>query len=195
MRYELQVTRSNYSDGTIDILQSGVFEHNSELKHGLQRKATEVALHEDHREIFKAPKWTNEEITINGETFMMMHMTAFSEESRTQLTLRKVGDDAEVTIETGTRNASGEKHAFAVEVQEQADGQLNVVSREIVHAANQNAAKLQINGEYESFEGSWSKMPYGGIYRTNAETGQIVVLRQLSPEEAAELDDTEEASE
>ena len=189
MRYELQVTQLDYAAGNFDIIQSGVFEHNSNLKHGLQRKALEVALAEGLRETFKSPKWTNEEITVGGETFMMMHMTAFTEESRYQLTLRQVADEAEVTIETKSQRAAGEKHPFAVEIQEQDDGQLTVVSTKVIHAANQNAAKLQINGEYEAFDGNWSKMPYGGIYRTNTETGQIVVLRQLSAEEAAELDE------
>lgn len=191
MRYAIRVTQ--FDGNGSEILQNDVFEHNSELKHGLQRKAETVVLSEDYRAEFASAKWTNEEITIDDATFMMMHKTAFHADYTRQLTLQRVADDAEVTFESVVRRASGEKHPFAVEVQEQADGQLNVVSREIVHATNETAAKLQINGEYEAYEGKWSKMPYGGIYRTNPETGQIVVLRQLSAEEAAELG--EEASE
>ena len=187
MKYGLTVTQYAVDASSVEILQNDVFEHNSTIKHGLQRKATDVVLSEDHRESFASAKWTNEDVDIDGETVRMMHKSVFTAESTMQLVLRQVSDDAEVTIETTSRTSTGEKHPFAVEVQEQADGQLNVVSRKIIHAANETAAKLQLNGDYEAYEGKWSKMPYGGIYRTNPETGQIVVLRPLSAEEAAEL--------
>ena len=185
MRFSLTVTQFD-NDGT-DILQNDVFDHGSEVKHGLQRKAMDVVLHEDYREAFASAKWTNEDVELDGETVRMMHKTVFHVDYRRQLTLQRVGDDAEVTVETTTRKSTGEKNPFAVEIQEQADGQLNVVDSKVIYAANETAAKLQLNGDYEAYEGKWSKMPYGGIYRTNPETGQIVVLRPLSAEEAAEL--------
>ena len=185
MKFRLTVTR--FDADSSEIIQNDVFEHGSAIKHGLQRKAMETILNEDHREAFASAKWTNEDVELDGETVRMMHKTVFDAEHTTQLVLRPAADDAEVTVETTTRKSTGEKHPFAVEVQEQDSGQLNVVSRKIIHAANETAAKLQLNGDYEAYEGKWSKMPYGGIYRTNTETGQIVVLRPLSAEEAAEL--------
>ena len=187
MRFSLTVTQFAVDGSSVENIQADVFEHSSAIKHGLQRKAMDVVLNEDYREAFASAKWTNEDVEIDGETVRMMHKSVFTAESTMQLVLRQVSDDAEVTVETTTRKSAGEKHPFAVEVQEQADGQLNVVDRKIIHAANETAAKLQLNGDYEAYEGKWSKMPYGGIYRTNSETGQIVVLRPLSAEEAAEL--------
>ena len=189
MNYRLKVTRFDAESATI--IQNDVFAHGSNLKHGLQRKATTAILNKDYRAAFEHAKWTNEDVTVDDETLLMMHKTAFAVDYTMQLTLQQVDDDTEVTVETAARQVNTDKNAFAVEIQSHADGQLNVDSREIIYAANINAAKLQINGEYESYEGKWTQMPYGGIYRNNTETGNIVVLRQLSDEEAAELAETE----
>ena len=189
MNYRLKVTRFDVESATI--IQNDVFAHGSNKKHGLQRKATTAILNEDYRAAFEHAKWTNEDVTVDDETLLMMHKTAFAVDHTMQLTLQQVDEDVEVTVETAARQVNTDKNAFAVEIQSHADGQLNVNSREIIYAANIDAAKLQINGEYESYEGKWTKMPYGGIYRSNAETGNIVVLRQLSDEEAAELAETE----
>ena len=189
MNYRLKVTRFDAESATI--IQNDVFAHGSNLKHGLQRKSTTAILNEDYRAAFEHAKWTNESITIGDDSLTMMHKTAFAVDYTMQLTLQQVDDDVELTVKTAARQVNTDKQAFAVEIQSQADGQLNVDSSDVIYAANINAAKLQINGEYEAYEGKWSKMPYGGIYRNNAETGQIVVLREITAEEAAELAETE----
>ena len=101
-------------------------------------------------------------------------------------------DDTEVTVEGTARQVNTEKNAFALEVQSQANGELNVDSSNVIYAANLIAAKLQVNGKHTEagYGGSWSKMPYGGIYRNHEDNGSILVLRPISAEEAAELGET-----
>ena len=50
------------------IVQDDVFEHGSDLKHGLQRKAITAILNEDYRDAFQAAKWANEDVTVDDET-------------------------------------------------------------------------------------------------------------------------------
>ena len=198
-KYRLQVT-SHASNDDADtsycrIVQDDVFEHGSDLKHGLQRKASTAILNEDYRDAFNAAKWTNEDVTIGDNTITMMHKAVFEVDNTMQLTLQQVDDETEVTVEGTTRQVNTEKNAFALEFQSQDDGELNVDSSDVVYAANLIAAKLQVNGKHaeSGYNSSWSKMPYGGIYKNHDDNGSILVLRPISAEEAAELG--EEASE
>ena len=192
-KYRLQVTDYAANDDADSsycrIVQDDVFEHGSDLKHGLQLKAITAILNEEYRNAFSSAKWTNEDITVDDVTLMMMHKTVFAVDNTMQLTLQQVDDDTEVTVESTARQVNTEKNAFALEFQSQANGELNVDSSDVVYAANLIAAKLQVNGKHTEagYNGSWSKMPYGGIYRNHDDNGSILVLRPINAEEAAEL--------
>ncbi len=200
LRYRLQVTNfAAYTDNDGSnvefsrIIQDDVFEVPSDNKHGLQRKAIDKVLVEDYREAFDAAKWTNETITIGEKTISMMHKTVFHVDHTSQLTLRQVDDDTEVTFHSTVRQVNSNKCWFVVEIQNVVDGELTADYQESLQAANVTAAKLRIN--YEGFDGQYTSMPFdNGIYRNHSDNDSILVLRPASDEEADELG-KEEASE
>ena len=195
LRYRLQVTRFDAANNSCDVIQNHVFEVPSNNKHGLQRKALDLVLAEGLRADFQSPKWTNEDITVDDETLRMMHMTAFHADHRNQLTLQQVDDDTEVTFVSKVRQVNSNKDWFIVEVQDVQTGELTADVKESLQAANVTAAKLRIKDNYSEFDGKYGAMPFNqGIYRNHSENTSILVLRQATDEEAAELGN-EEASE
>ena len=215
MLYRLTVTQFAAGNDNIaescTIMQDDVFEHNSDLKHGLQRKAIESVLRESLRAEFSIPKWTNEDIRLgeliqNSELYMvetgkdaddypvgrMMHMTAFNmaDESCRHLALYRVNDTATVTVEGTARNINADKDWFIVEINDMQAGELNASREDTLQAANLRAAKLRVNGTAEEYDGKWGDMPFnGGIYKDSTSQSSILVLRPATAEEAAELDE------
>ena len=200
LRYRLQVTRFDAANNSCDVIQNSVFEVPSDNKHGLQRKAIDKVLASDNREAFKPdfgkpPKWTNEDVIIDGNTIRMMHMTRFYADDVYMLKLHQVDDDTEVTFVSKVRQVNSNKDWFIVEVQDVQAGELTAEMKESLQAANVTAAKLRIKDNYPDFAGTYTSMPFNqGIYRNHSENTSILVLRQATDEEAAELGN-EEASE